>query len=216
MRDERADRTDASDKPEPDALERSRREHLESYLRQVDRSAMDELENRYGHLVPEPLMRGVREQPLSLDDRAEFETALGVPSENERGERYVGFSEGPNRPAHINLEHLQIPKTIYHERIHQLSHPAARRLLGDDLYEGLTEHYAIGGLGTETPEGQAISYGEQRADAQRLESVCGREALERAYFAGDDRELRAALERAMGETDPRRLDERTRRLEANA
>ncbi|HNT37413.1 MAG TPA: hypothetical protein PKH07_20635, partial [bacterium] len=167
-----------------------------------------ERDREYG---PGDVIERVKDLPPEIEDRQEFDQDLldaGVSI--EPGEKVLGYSEGSRRPIHVTTDHLEIPKTLIHERTHQLSHPAARERLGAPLHEGITEDIAILNLGSEPIEGIPQCYPEERAIARQLRLLCGEEAINEAYFRGDLQRLRERLESHSGKGA---LDKLRRRME---
>jgi len=116
------------------------------------------------------------------------------------GKRVVGFAQGADEAAHVDMDDLQLEKTAIHERLHQLSDPRARETLGEKLHEGE--------LGREPNPELPQCYPQERATAQELRKMCGDDAVDRAYFAGDTRELRVCLEHRLGKDNLAKLEDK--------
>ena len=117
----------------------------------------------------------------------------------------LGFSRGTAESAHIALDHAEIPKTVYHERLHQLSKPGVEQELGRALDEGITEDLAVESLGTNGHRPMNECYPHERAIAHQIRERCGDTAVEHAYFQGDTGELRRCLDRTLGAPGLERL-----------
>jgi hypothetical protein len=137
--------------------------------------------------------------PTQFDDREAFDRSLAkAGSKPIDGGRVLGYSRFDAEPAHVAVDHLEIPKTIAHERLHQLSDPKALKELGSPLYEGVTEDLAIDAVGAESDRADQRCYPVERAIAKEAREIAGDDAVERAYFAGDATELRRRLDQQLG------------------
>lgn len=183
---------------------------LGHYLREVDRAAVDEIARDYGHLVPPGRIEAMRESPTSFETRDAFDRGLERAHGHavEPGERVLGYSTGSGASAHVALDHLEIPATVYHERIHQMAEPGARATLGEALDEGITEDLAQRSLGTTELPSAEPCYPDSLMEARRLREACGGQAVESAYFRGDFDELRRCLRESLPEDRWRDLRER--------
>lgn len=108
-------------------------------------------------------------------------------------------------PAHIATDHLQMRKSIIHERLHQLSDPAARKLLGERLSEGITEDLAFKELGNEWNPDLPRSYPRERELAQQVRELCGDRAVDTACFSGDACELKSCVQQRLGSENLHKL-----------
>lgn len=192
-----------------DQVEQTERHHIEKYLHETDEAAVAQLGERYRELVPAERIEAMKELPTSFEDREMFNKTYireaGRPP--EPGSEVLGYSRGTLEPAHVATDHLEIPKTIYHERLHQLSAPGVEKEIGNRLNEGITEDLAIENLGAEPVQGGLETYPTERTAAHNVREMCGDEAVEKAYFQGDTRELRACLDKNLGENGLQRLRE---------
>jgi len=183
-----------------DAEAKALEERIQQRLRDIDRFHTERLCERYRHLVPAERIQKVKDLPTVFEERKDFERSYERADGRRppEGKRVIGFAQGPEKPAHVDMDDLQLEKTAIHERVHQLSDPRAREVLGEKLHEGVTEDLAVKELGRQPNPELPHSYPQERATAQELRKVCGDDAVDRAYFAGDTRELRVCLERRLG------------------
>jgi hypothetical protein len=91
--------------------------------------------------------------------------------------------------------------TATHESLHLLSPESWRNTVPTFLNEGVTELFTERAVG----RSESSAYDLNVELARKLESVVGRELLERAYFEGDVDALREALEPVLG--DRSRVDD---------
>ncbi len=197
----------------PNQLEHCETKAVRTYFTDVDKVACDTLRERYGDIVPPERMRAMEEAPSHFDRPREFRRAF----RSETGERadvgVVGFTKS-GTPAHVSTKSLEsVPGTVLHERLHQLSDPQAEKLLGHDLYEGMTEDLALKTLGREPELGDPIAYPADRARAHELRNAVGSEVVDRAYFQGDAEPLRSALDEKLRDVQREQVQSRIKDLE---
>ena len=139
----------------------------------------------------------MKDLPTVFEDRKHFEQSyLRAARETTGG--VVGFSKGTVEPAHVATDHLQMRKTIIHERLHQLSDPNASEQLGTKLTEGVTEDLAIREMGSDWNPELPRSYPEERTVAHQVRELCGDRTVDGAYFRGDTRRLETCLDDHLG------------------
>jgi len=190
-----------------DHLEKQFDDRLQQQLRETDRLYTERLCQRYRDLVPPERIHAMKDLPTVFEDRQHFEKSYLRTAGEKPAENVVGFSQRTVEPAHVATDHLQMRKTIIHERLHQLSDPAADRLLGKRMDEGITEDLAIREMGQDWNPELPRSYPSERAAAHKLRDLCGDRAVDRAYFQGDARELKVCLDDRLGTGNVDRLKE---------
>ncbi|MGM0485871.1 MAG: hypothetical protein ACQESR_03810 [Planctomycetota bacterium] len=194
-----------SEHADVDRLEQQIEDRLQAYCRETDQVYTERLCQRYRDLAPPERIRALKDLPTVFEGRQQFERSYEQATGEKAPDNTVGFSRKTLEPAHVETEHLQVRKTTIHERLHQLSHPAAEQLLGKELAEGIAEDLAVRELGREWDPELPRSYSRERALARKVREVCGDRAVDRAYFQGDARELKAGLERHLGKNNLQRL-----------
>ncbi|NLN93125.1 MAG: hypothetical protein GX130_07460 [Candidatus Hydrogenedens sp.] len=180
-----------------EALER--KECLEQSLEKLDRVALEKLVDQYKEFIPPERVEAVRETKSEfIHDREEFNARY----ESVTGEtipeqiKIRGYSQGPYINPTIAVDSAELPRAIYHERLHQLSHPGIEKEIGRHLDEGITEDLALKEWGRDSVE--EVSYPAERSLARDMRELCGNRAIEKTYFQGDVSELRACLDRELG------------------
>ena len=188
------------------AVEDGRDSHLQKYLAETDQVLTNALAEKYRDVVPASRIEAILALPTQFEGREKFDQDLGMAGGKPgEGTRVLGYSRFDTEQAHVALDHLEIPKTIAHERLHQLSDPRAIEDLGQALYEGLTEDMAIDAIGSESPSGLDRCYPAERAVAHEMRDLAGSDAVERAYFGGDSAALRQRLDERLGPGGMERL-----------
>ena len=195
-----------SERHDVDHLEKQIDQRVQSYCREIDREATERLCERYRDLVPAERIQAVKDLPCVFEDRKQFERSYREATNGKDAEGVVGFSRHTLEPAHVETEHEQIRKTTIHERLHQLADPRAEQILGTKMNEGVTEDLAIREMGSEWDHELPRSYVKERALASQVREMCGDQAVDRAYFQGDTRELKACLDRNLGKKNLDRLE----------
>jgi len=182
---------------------------VQQRLRDLDRFHTEQLCERYRHLVPADRIQKVKDLPTAFEERRDFERSYERVDGRRppEGKRVHGFAQGTDEAAHVDMDDLQLEKTAIHERVHQLSNPRARETLGEKMHEGITEDLAIKELGRQPNPELPRCYPQERMAAQELRKMCGDDAVDRAYFAGDARELRACLEHRLGKENLDKLEQ---------
>ena len=170
---------------------------LRTYLTDVDSAAVGAIADRFGAFVSADRLKMLPDLPCNFESDREFRESYCVETGQKAPEGLTGFTH-PDSRAHVSLRNLEnAPEVVLHERLHQLASPEARRLLGDQLYEGVTQDLAIELLGREPQVGDLTGYPEERQRAHNLRSLLGAEAICRAYFQGDVNDLRTAIDQTM-------------------
>ncbi|MFZ1935268.1 MAG: hypothetical protein WCB27_08445 [Thermoguttaceae bacterium] len=195
-----------SERVDLDHLEKQFEDRLQNQLHETDRFYTERLCQRYRDLVPPERIRAMQDLPTVFEDRKHFEQSYLRVAGEKPAEDVVGFSQKTIEPAHVATDHVQMRKTIIHERLHQLSDPAAERQLGSKLDEGITEDLAIKELGNEWNPELPRSYPREQAMAHNVRELCGDRAVDRAYFQGDARELKVCLEHRLGKDNLDKLE----------
>jgi len=189
-------------------VETGREAHFRKYLAETDETLTADLSRKYHDAVPPARIEAMLAMPTQFDDREAFDRALAKAGPGPMdGGRVVGYSRFDTEPAHVAVDHLEIPKTIAHERLHQLSDPNAPNELGGALYEGVTEDLAIDAIGAESDQPSQRCYPVERSLAKEAREIAGDDAVERAYFAGDASELRRRLDQQLGPGGLERLQQ---------
>lgn len=170
---------------------------------EVDRKAIESIAREYGDLIPQERIEAMRDLPTEFEERETFdehylEKGYGQPEEG----RVLGYAQGTEESARVALDNKELPKTVYHERLHQAADPEAAEKLGTRLTEGITEDLASEMTHSRNTE---QCYPEERQAAHEIREACGNEAVEKAYFQGDTQELRACLDRELGAPGLERL-----------
>ncbi len=196
-----------SERADSDRLEKQFEDRLQQQLRETDRLYTERLCQRYRDIVPPERIRAMKDLPTAFEDRKHFEQSYFHATGEKPPENVVGFSRKTIEPAHVATDHIQMRKTIIHERLHQLSDPAADRLLGKGMDEGITEDLAIKEMGQDWNPELPRSYTRERAAARKVRELCGDRAVDLAYFQGDVRELRACLDNRLSKKSLNKLEE---------
>jgi len=174
--------------------EEARRRHLE----QLDRHILERLEHRFGQYIPKERLEYAKEQKPNFHRHEEYLEHLkrGHHYEPKEGEQVLGDYCGE---IHIDREHQLVPKTLAHERLHQLSDKRFQEICGKGLHEGLTEYLAR----QISPDLQIKDLGDcypkERRLIEMLFARAGDDALARAYFQGDWQLLQQRVDGDLGE-----------------
>lgn len=197
-------------------VEAARAAHFRKYLAETDEMLTTQLAEKYRGLVPAKRIEAMLSMPTRFEDRETFDRSLAESEgATDSQARVLGYSRFDLEPAHVAMDHLEIPKTIAHERLHQLSDPNAVRELGLPLYEGVTEDLAVEAIGMDSGRSVEKCYSAERAIAHDLREITGDRAVEQAYFVGNTIELRRRLDEQMGPGGLKRLQQQILDLSHN-
>jgi hypothetical protein len=190
---------------------------MEKQHRELDLSVLRTLDSDFGRDIGEDRLREAREHSTRFQNHIEYQNGIKVAypdvPEGERESIVGDLRDGSDR--HVDAEQPELPRTVAHEQLHQLSSGNFRREFGVRINEGTTEHLsreAIPGLHIrDLPEG----YPDEERFVGMLEAKVG-PALAHAYLSGDLGPMRkefdaqlgdGALERFAGLTRQGKLDE---------
>ena len=172
---------------------------LRTYFADVDKAASGAIGERFGKFVSPERLKALPDLQSKFEGERELRKSYREETGHKAPEGLAGFTESDS-PAHISVaEMTNVPEVVLHERLHQLASPDAKRLLGDKLYEGMTQDLTIEVLGQEPQAEDLTGYPAERAQAHGLRNLVGSEAVYRAYFQGDAQPLRAAIDKALAE-----------------
>jgi len=180
-------------------LEKSEEAALRRELERLDRQILERIERRLGEYIPKERLecaKGQKPQFLEHEDYLKYlkrEHNYGP----KEGKRIVGdYFRGE---IHIDREHPLVPKTLAHERLHQLRDERFEEFCGRSLHEGLTEYLAR----QISPDPQIKDLGECYPNERRLVEMlfarAGDDPLKRAYFQGDWQPLKQRIDGDLGE-----------------
>ena len=172
---------------------------LRRELMRLDRNTIVRIEARYGRYIPITRIReSARCSTCFLDSRtydlhlqraypkltaADRNTILG---DFKAGQTFVRRS-GPNMPT-----------TVAHERLHQISHSGFRTRVGSKLDEGFTEHFSGKIYRDLTIKNHPLVYPKQQRLVSMMQARTGEDPLAAAYFSGNVAPLRLSLDRQLG------------------
>lgn len=174
-------------------------EALRRYLEQLDSRILERIERRFGGYIPKEKLERAKEHKSIFHKHKEYLEHLKKEHnyEPKEGERVLGdYCRGE---IHIDREHQLLPKTLAHERLHQLRDERFEEFCGRGLHEGLTEYLAR----EISPDPQIKDLGESYPKERRLVEMlfarAGDDALKRAYFQGDRQLLQIRVDGDLGE-----------------
>jgi hypothetical protein len=170
---------------------------MQRHLRELDCSTLDDIERRFGQYIPQGRLERLRQKPACFLRHQEYEEHL-----RQRGIE-VGENESvlgdANGRVYVDREHILVPKTLAHERLHQLSDRLYQGMLGKEIDEGTTEHFASYLRGDLHIADMGKCYPEQQKLVEMLSSRVGDNTIARAYFQGDWIGLKEDVNRQLGD-----------------
>lgn len=184
---------------------------LKRLHKQLDADTLARIEGRYGKLIDPARLSAARRTPTKFMEHDRYQRQL----------RRNYPSLGSDRSANIKGNHLDgktyvdrnqvtLPRTVAHERLHQVSHPLFRSWFGPRINEGATTYLAgrIRGDGAlrvqnvrkdlsveRTPQ----TYPQERRIVDLMAARAGEKRIARAYFQGEPaRDLVRDIDRQLG------------------
>lgn len=157
---------------------------LAKWQEDLDHSVLASLEKKFSADIDGDRLTEARLHPTRFESTEEYQRGLtsAYPSEVDR-DRIVGDLRDGIDP-HVDSNGPELPRTVTHERVHQLGNPEFRHEVGPGLDEGTTERIARQSMSGIHIVGMPEGYPEEERIAEMIEARVGPE-LERAYFNGD-------------------------------
>ena len=172
---------------------------LSRVLKDFDRRALlQRVERRFGQHIPAERLSEARKVTTQFLAHERYQERLQrVYPQLSAGGRPQVVGDFTRRP-HVDRNQVLLPRTVAHERLHQLRDPRFRAQVGRGLDEGTTAHLASkvsGDLGIrDLPRG----YPAERRLVEMLEARVGEKPIAQAYFRGEIGALRREVDAQLG------------------
>lgn len=171
---------------------------MERHLKELDRWTVDRIDKRFSGYVSSDQMEKIRSQPAHfLYHREYYEHLRECGVKPEKGKTIVG--DASEHEVYVDREHVLVPKTLVHERLHQFSSKGYKGLMGEKLYEGTTEYLARDAVGDPHLVDVGEGYPRETRLIETLSARVGDDAIKKAYFQGDIRDLTTRVDRDLGD-----------------
>ncbi len=177
----------------------SERTALQQQFRRLDRQALARIEKRFGAYIDPQRMQHARSTQTRFLNHDNYQRQLShtypdLPASTRQNiiGNYV------NGRTYVDRNQMLVPRTLAHERIHQLADPRIRQHVGSRLDEGMTEYFAGRIYGDLWIRDLPTVYPGQRRIVQMIVSRLGERPLARAYFGGEAGVLRKQMDRQLG------------------
>ena len=171
---------------------------MERHLKELDRWTVDRIDKRFNGYVSSDQMEKIRSEPAHfLYHREYYEHLRECGIKPEEGKIVVG--DASEHEVYVDREHVLVPRTLVHERLHQLSSDGYKGLMGDKLYEGTTEYLARNAVGDPHLVDAGEGYPRETRLIETLSSRVGDDAIMKAYFQGDIRDLTRRVDKDLGD-----------------
>jgi hypothetical protein len=179
---------------------------LEHIYRDLDKNLMNRVGVKYGKYIPAERLTAAKQVKPEIQSRQEFETELKhrFPADADHAEQVMGYQVGSE--VHVK-KNSEIPTTLAHERFHQIAHPESEKVLGNHLYEGMTEdlanqeYHSLKLYSYERMENGDYKvipppeiYPEKRATLNLIKAQVPESCLFEAYFQGNDKRLESFID----------------------
>lgn len=176
-------------------------EALRRDLERLDRRIFERIERRFGEYIPKERLERAKELKPDFQKHKDYLEHLKreYGYKPKEGERVLGDYRGDGMGEfYIDREHPLVPKTLAHERLHQLRDKRFEEFCGQGLHEGLTEYLARQISPDLEIKDLGDSYPRERRLVEMLSARVGDEALKRAYFQGDWQLLQRRVDGDLG------------------
>lgn len=171
---------------------------MERCLWETDRRVLDDIERRFGSYIPKSRLELVRKQPVHFLRHQEYQEHLrknGI----EVKENVNTLGDIHRNEACVDQEHVLVPKTLAHERIHQLSDNLYGSMLGNRMNEGTTEYLASKIRGDLHLINVGHCYPEETRIVEMISARVGDDTIGKAYFQGDWVGLKSRVDEQLGD-----------------
>jgi hypothetical protein len=180
------------------AVAQAEAQALSGVLKDFDRRALLQIERQFGQHIPVERLSEARKVTTQFLAHERYQQRLErVYPHLSAAEREQVVGDFTRRP-HVDRNQVLLPRTVAHERMHQLRDPHFRAGVGRGLDEGTTEHLASkisGDLGIrDLPRG----YPAERRLVEMLEARVGEKPIAQAYFRGEIGALRREVDAQFG------------------
>lgn len=177
------------------------RELRKVVLRELDQRVLDTIERRFGKHIPEGRLEQARAHSTEFLRKGEYERLLretyGL-SPSQAAQVLGHFDRTQNKTWVCDAWPLTL-KRVAHERLHQLADPKAEAVLGEPLYEGVTQVLSVEAMGDPHLKDDPSVYPREMRVVEMLRALAGTDAVERAYFTGDVASVRTRVDDRLGE-----------------
>lgn len=170
---------------------------LAKWQEELDHTVLATLEKKFSADIDSDRLTEARLHPTRFESTAEYQHGLAsaYPGEVDRGWIVGDLRDGID--PQVDSNGPELPRTVTHERVHQLGNPEFRHEVGPGLDEGTTERIARQSMSGIHIVGMPEGYPEEERIAGMVEARVGPE-LERAYFNGDLGALRREFDSQLG------------------
>lgn len=173
-------------------------EARQRHLGALDREILTRIERRFGQDIPPERLQLARNDPARFLDHQSYEAHLqksGLEPSRPESRVLGDFQKGH---VYADFNHPELPRTLAHERLHQLADASFQEHLGGKLNEGVSEYLSSRVSPDLHIRDSWESYSSERRLAEMLDARVGEKAIAQAYFKGDWRSLETQLEAQLG------------------
>jgi len=187
------------EKKNPGAISEKEEERaLQRYLRELDRKTLDDIQRRFGRYIPPSRLERLRQQPAFFLKHEDYERHLQASRiRASEHERILGDSTDDR--VHIDRNDYRVPRTLAHERLHQVSDKLYRAMLGKRINDGTTELFASELRRDLNIASAGKCYPQELRLMEMIRARVGEDTIARAYFQGDWLRLQRVLDSQLGD-----------------
>lgn len=179
---------------------------LDQQFRRLDAQALSRIERHYGTYIDPKRMTRARASQTAFLSHPGYQQQLrrSYPDIPKQQRQHVVGNYVHGR-TYVDRNQVLVPRTVAHERIHQLADPRFRMRAGSRLDEGMTEYFAGKIYSDMRIRNLPAAYPQQQKVVEMIASRVGDRNLARAYFGGNVAHLQKQLDSQIGAGSFRRI-----------
>jgi len=179
-------------------LTQAEKQALQRELLELDRRTLARIETKYGQYIDPARLGAAKNCKSCFLDKKQYDEHLKRAYPELSAKERAGIVGDYLKRPYVNHNRTDVPSTLAHERLHQLSSNGRGAPFDGRFGEGITEHFANRIYGNLGIRGIRPAYPNERRVIQMIEARVGEAPIARAYFRGDTRSIQQALDRQLG------------------
>ena len=179
-------------------LTQAEKQALQRELLELDRRTLARIETKYGQYIDPARLSAAKNCKSCFLDKRQYDEHLKRAYPELSAKERTGIVGDYLKRPYVNHNRTDVPSTLAHERLHQLSSNGRGAPFGGRFGEGITEHFANRIYGNLGIRGIPPAYPAERRVIQMIEARVGEGPIAQAYFRGDTRSMQQALDRQLG------------------
>lgn len=184
--------------PGKGVLTQAEKQALQKELLELDRNTIVRIESKYGQYIDPARLGAAKNCRSCFLDKRQYDKHLKRAYPELSAEERAGIVGDYLKRPYVNHNKIDVPSTLAHERLHQMSSNGRGAPFGGRFGEGITEQFAGRVYGDLGIRGAPAAYSAERRVIQMIEARVGEAPVARAYFRGETKQLQQALDNQLG------------------